>query len=251
MPLCGNVCWKMAQKVYIYSCLVTNSDIPKCLDKWSKDLNIEINDNEIFDIILKNYKCLWWFQYKLLYIYTIPHWAFSIFEKIYNRRFLEITGEIIRRSEAPAVGHQFRYGLLSLYMSMISWQSKSTGLWQYQTFRHGPRLYWTARCALCARNTFLFLFPPHTTVFLAGPHVVCPFGMVDWLNLGLRAFIIYIMFLIKKKKCKKKTSVASATASLVVLHGLPEADHCKQRIEYGTRNSEASRSIPSLALDCG
>ena len=42
----------MAQKVYIYLCLVTNSDIPKCLDKWSKDLNIEIDVNEIFDIKL-------------------------------------------------------------------------------------------------------------------------------------------------------------------------------------------------------
>ena len=44
-----------------------------------------------------------------------------------------------------------------IYWSMISeWrqQSKSAGLWQYQTFRHGPILYWTASCALCARNTF-------------------------------------------------------------------------------------------------
>ena len=37
-------------------------------------------------------------------------------------------------------------------MSMISeWrrQSNSAGLWQYQTFRHGP-LYETASCALCS-----------------------------------------------------------------------------------------------------
>ena len=32
-------------------------------------------------------------------------------------------------------------------------------------------------------------------------HIRCAFGMADWLN-RLRAFIIYIMFLIKKKKCK-------------------------------------------------
>ena len=57
--------------------------------------------------------------------------------------------------------------------------------------------------ALCARNTFfsLSLFFPPTTVFLAGTHAVCPFGMADWLN-RLRAFIIYTVFLIKKKKCK-------------------------------------------------
>ena len=32
-------------------------------------------------------------------------------------------------------------------------------------------------------------------------HIRCAFGMADWLN-RLRAFIIYIVFLIKKKKCK-------------------------------------------------
>ena len=51
-------------------------------------------------------------------------------------------------------------------------------------------------------------------------------------------------------KINKIISVDSA-ASSVALHGLPEADHCQQRIEYRTRNSEASRSIPSLASDCG
>ena len=30
-----------------------------------------------------------------------------------NRRFPEITGEIIRKSEAPAIGHHFRHGLLA------------------------------------------------------------------------------------------------------------------------------------------
>ena len=166
-----------------------------------------------------------------------------------NRRFPEITGEIIWKCEAPAVGHHCRHRLLSM-ISEWRRQSKSAGLWQYQTFRHGPILYWTARCALCARNTSFFLFFSRTTVFLAGPHAVYPFGMADWLN-RLRAFIIYTVFLIKKKKCIffYNKSVASA-ASSVALHGLPEADHCEQRIEYRTRNSEASCSIPSLASDC-
>ena len=56
--------------------------------------------------------------------------------------------------------------------------------------------------------------------------------------------------MIKEKKCKK-SSVAS-TALSVAPHGLPEADHCGQRIIYiyGMRNSKASCSIPSLASDC-
>ena len=53
----------------IYSCLVRSSDIPKSLNKWSKELNTEIDVKEIFDIIFKttNDSCLSWFQYKLLY----------------------------------------------------------------------------------------------------------------------------------------------------------------------------------------
>ena len=77
---------------------------------------------------------------------------------------------------------------------------------------------------------------------------MCPFGMADGLN-RLQAFIAYTVFLIKKKKCKK-SSVASA-ASAVALHGLPEVNHCGQRIELRTRNSEASCPVPSLATDCG
>ena len=33
----------------IYSCLVINRNIPKCLNKWSKELNTEIDVKEIFD----------------------------------------------------------------------------------------------------------------------------------------------------------------------------------------------------------
>ena len=53
----------------IYSRLVKNSDIPKCLNKLSKELNIETDVKEISDIIFKttNDSCLRWFQYKLLY----------------------------------------------------------------------------------------------------------------------------------------------------------------------------------------
>ena len=82
----------------------------------------------------------------------------------------------------------------------------------------------------------------------------CPFGMADWRN-RLRAFIIYIVFPIKKKKCIFFFFffiIGSLCCIVSSAHGLPEADHCEQRIEYRTRNSEAScRSIPSLASDCG
>ena len=59
----------------IYSCLVRSSDIPKSLNKWSKELNTEIDVKEIFDIIFKttNDSCLSWFQYKLLYRLTTLH----------------------------------------------------------------------------------------------------------------------------------------------------------------------------------
>ena len=149
---------------------------------------------------------------------------------------------------------------------ILEWrrQSKCAGLWKYRTFRHGSVLYWLSPILYFPPPPppppffffsffFFFLsFFPRTTVFLAGPHAVCPFGMEDWLN-RLRAFIISTVFLIKKKNCKKKlkkSSVASAALSVALL-GLPEVDHCEQRIEYRTRNSEASCSIPSLASDCG
>ena len=35
------------------------------------------------------------------------------FVQLHNRQFLEITGEIIRKGEAPVVGHHFRHGLLA------------------------------------------------------------------------------------------------------------------------------------------
>ena len=137
-------------------------------------------------------------------------------------------------SRVLRVGHHFRHGPdlhTGIYRSMISeWrqQLKIANLWQHQAFRHGPLslyIYWTASCVLCMRNTFLC-----TTVFLVGPHAMCPFGTADWLN-WLWAFIIYTMFLIKKKKCKKSL-VASAVSS-VALHGLPEADHCSLNTEPG------------------
>ena len=122
---------------------------------------------------------------------------------------------------SPSGRTSFQTRTTGIYRSMISEcrrQSKNAGLWQYQTFRHGPILYWTARCALCARNFFFFFFfNGGTSVFLAGPHAVCPFGMADWLN-RLQAFIIYTVFLIKKKKCKK--SAVAFAASSVMPHGL-------------------------------
>ena len=72
----------------------------------------------------------------------VPFRSFTI------SRFPEITGEIIWKSEAPGVG-QFQTQTTGIDpYSMISewrWQSKSAGLWPYQTFRYGPMLYWTAR----------------------------------------------------------------------------------------------------------
>ena len=48
--------WKCLLKTgakFIESCLVKNSDIPKCLDKWSKEITIETDVKDIFDINFK------------------------------------------------------------------------------------------------------------------------------------------------------------------------------------------------------
>ena len=84
-------------------------------------------------------------------------------------------------------------------------------------------LYYTglpeARYAL---ETLLFLFLyAGTTVFLAGTHAVCPFGMADWLN-RLRAFINYTVFLIK---------------------GLAQADLAKKRFPKQNKNKKQNAWI--------
>ena len=56
--------------------------------------------------------------------------------------------------------------------------------------------------ALCARNTLFFFSLAYYGLF-GGATCRGPFGMAEWLN-RLRAFIIYTVLLIKKKKCKKK-----------------------------------------------
>ena len=53
----------------IYSCLVKTSETPKCIEKWSKVLAVEIDIKAVFDKHFRTTreKCLIWFQYKLLY----------------------------------------------------------------------------------------------------------------------------------------------------------------------------------------
>ena len=91
-------------------------------------------------------------------------------------------------------------------------------------------------CQLCPlrQKPFSFFLFSRTMVFLVGPYAVCPFEMADWLN-RLRAFIIYTVFLIKKKKCKK-SSVASA-ASSVALHGLPLRSRSLRSEDVSSRSS--------------
>jgi len=43
----------MVQKVEIDSCFVRSSDIPKSLNKWSKELNTEIDIKKYFILFLK------------------------------------------------------------------------------------------------------------------------------------------------------------------------------------------------------
>ena len=61
--------WYKSSVKDIYSCLVRTSDTPKCIEKWSRVLAVEIDTKAVFDKIFRTTceKCLIWFQYKLLY----------------------------------------------------------------------------------------------------------------------------------------------------------------------------------------
>ena len=82
-----------------------------------------------------------------------------------NRRFLEITWEIIRKSEAPAVGHHSRHGLGSIYWHIyilvhdfrMGLHSSRTAL-VCDSIRPSSMDLQAGCCALCARNFFSFLF---------------------------------------------------------------------------------------------
>ena len=132
---------------------------------------------------------------------------------------------------SPCGWTSFQTQTTGIYRSMISeWrlQSKSTGLWQYQTFRHGPILYWTAGWVLHDRNTFFIFFSFRVLLSFWRGHMW--WVHLEWQTDWLRAFIIYTMSFIKKKKCKNKTSAASAAWSValalfhhlnwILLHGL-------------------------------
>ena len=142
---------------------------------------------------------------------------------------------------SPCGRTSFQTRTTGIYRSMISeWrrQSKSAGLWQYQTFRHGPILLF-----------FLFLFFFRVLRSFGRGHMRCVRleWRTDWIDCECSLFTPCSWL---RRRNVKQSSVASAALS-EALHGLPEADHSEQRIEYRTRNSEAGCSIPSLASDCG
>ena len=116
-----------------------------------------------------------------------------------NRRFSEITGEIIQKSEVLLGRTLFQTRTWCIYwdiywhicicvcVSMISeWrrQTKSAGLWQYQTFRHGS-IYWTASCAInpfCYFLVFFFFFPVYYGLWV-GPHACLNLEwLTEWIN---------------------------------------------------------------------
>ena len=97
-------------------------------------------------------------------------------------------------------------------------QSKSAGLWQYQTFRHGPRLHWTVKCALCARNTFLFLlFSFHILWSFWRGHMwrVCLEWRTDWIDCEHSLFTLCSW--LRRRKVKIKKSLVASAASSVAL----------------------------------
>ena len=73
-----------------------------------------------------------------------------LFEHRHNRRFSEKkTGEIIRKIDAPAVGHHFRHGLLA-YIAVEK-------LWSVTVSDLQAWTYTILDCQMRARNTFFFL----------------------------------------------------------------------------------------------
>ena len=67
MHLCGDIYPHLVSKIFIHGCLVKTT--PKCIEKLSKVLAVEIDTKAVFDKIFRTTrdKCLIWFQYKLLY----------------------------------------------------------------------------------------------------------------------------------------------------------------------------------------
>ena len=94
---------------------------------------------------------------------------------------------------------------------------------QYQTFRHGPILYWTARWRYALETLFSSFFLTYYDLF---GRATC--GVSIW-NGGLTAStasVHYLHCVLDYEECLKKSLVASV-ASSVALHGLPETDHCR------------------------
>ena len=96
----------------------------------------------------------------------------------FNRRFPEITGEIIQKSEVPWVGHHFRHGF-DLYTGTHTHTHTHTGDGSRKalvcdSIRHsGMDLYYTGQPAVrCARETLFFFLFSRTTVFWWG-HMRC------------------------------------------------------------------------------
>ena len=147
-----------------------------------------------------------------------------------KRRFLEITGEIIRKSEAHLGRTSFQTWTWSIYWHVYVHDIRMEAAVEkccsviVSDLQAWTYIYWTASCVLCMGNTFFFPFSfSHTMVFLVGPHALCLFGMADWLN-QLRAFIIYTVFLVKKKKCKRKCK------EIILLTGCGDA--CRSLIQW-------------------
>ena len=98
----------------------------------------------------------------------------------------------------------------------------------------------------CMRNTlFSFFFLALRSFWWGHMWCVSLEWRTDWIDCELSLFTPCSRLRRRNVKKQKKTKKHHA-ASSVALHGLQ--DHCGQRIEYRTRNSEAGCAIPSLAL---
>ena len=103
---------------------------------------------------------------------------------IINRRLPEITGEIIRKSEAPVVGHHFRHGLLAYIGPWFQNEGGSRKALVCDSIRpSGMDLYYTGLSNVCyVLETLLFSFHILWSFWRGHMWCVCLEWRTDWID---------------------------------------------------------------------
>ena len=112
--------------------------------------------------------------------------ANSVCVRRVSRRFPEITGEIIRKSDASAVEHYFSHGLLAYIGPWFQMEAAVEKRWSVTVSDLQAWTYTMLDCqmALCARNTsfFLLLFSAYYGLFGGATCGVRLEWRTDWID---------------------------------------------------------------------